>query len=437
MRSRASPTSTTPDIAAAEREPASARRHVRRLMLFFALAYLVEGVGQVGVGIIGQPLNFFLKGLGWTPVRISLSLAVLNLPWVIKPVWGLISDFVPLFGYRRRAYLVLANLAATAAYGWIALDGAPDHLVLALTLTAFAMAIASTLCGALLVENGQRYAASAAFVAQQWLWFNVATVATALAGGLLVQTLPAGAALRAAAAVAAVTPLLAVGGALALVDEQRTRVDWTELRRTSRALLRALASRRLLVIGGFLFFYNFSPGFGTPLYFHLTDTLRFSQAYIGTLSAIGSAGWIGGALLHRLFLRDLSSRALLNVSLLGGTLATLAYLLLRGPQSAAAIYFLNGAASMIAYVASLTLAADYCPERSEGFVFAALMSVTNLAAPLGDSIGAFLYEHAFGGALAPLIVVSAAATASVFLLVPLLRLGDKRQGEPVGSSPPA
>ena len=94
------------------------------------------------------------------------------------------------------------------------------------------------------------------------------------------------------------------------------------------------------------------------------------------------------------------------------------------------MYFLGGVAGMIANVATLTLAADYCPKRSEGFVFAAMMSVTNLATPLDDTIGSLLYEHVFDRALAPLILVSAGATALVFLLVPLLRLGDKPQGEP-------
>ena len=37
-----------------------------------------------------------------TPVTISAALAMLDMPWVIKPLWGAISDFVPLFGYRRR-----------------------------------------------------------------------------------------------------------------------------------------------------------------------------------------------------------------------------------------------------------------------------------------------------------------------------------------------
>ena len=80
---------------------------------------------------------------------------------------------------------------------------------------------------------------------------------------------------------------------------------------------------------------------------------------------------------------------------------------------------------MITNIATLTLAAEHCPARSEGFAFAALMSVINLATPLHDTIGAFLYDHVFHQALAPLIIVSAVFTAAIFPLVPLL---DRARG---------
>ena len=59
---------------------------------------------------------------------------------------------------------------------------------------------------------------------------------------------------------------------------------------------------------------------------------------------------------------------------------------------------------------------------AEGFAFAALMSVTNVATPLADTSGAYLYDHVFDGRLAPLIVVSAAFTAFVLVLIPLFRI---------------
>ena len=73
-------------------------------------------------------------------------------------------------------------------------------------------------------------------------------------------------------------------------------------------------------------------------------------------------------------------------------------------------------------IASLTLAAATCPRRAEGFAFAGLMSVMNLADLASTTVGAWLYDDVFAGRLGPLIIVSAASTAFALVLVPLLRL---------------
>ena len=49
-----------------------------------------------------------------------------------------------------------------------------------------------------------------------------------------------------------------------------------------------------------------------------------------------------------------------------------------------------------------------------------MMSIFNLTGPLADTLGSALYEHVFGQHLLPLILVSAATTALVFLLIPLM-----------------
>jgi hypothetical protein len=59
------------------------------------------------------------------------------------------------------------------------------------------------------------------------------------------------------------------------------------------------------------------------------------------------------------------------------------------------------------------------------------MSITNLASVLADNVGALLYQHVFSSRLAPLILVSAAFTAFAWILIPLLRLGDKQQGRAI------
>ncbi len=397
-------------------------RAVARLMLFFAIVFTVEGIGQARVGIILQPLTFYLKENGWTPLQVTAYFGVLNIPWIIKPLYGLVSDFVPLFGYRRTSYLLLASAVAAGAYAGVALLSDPGEFALLLLLTSFAMATASTLCGALLAEKGQGFDQTSRFVSQQWLWFNVAIMASAFAGGALVEHLSASAALKVAAAIAAVAAIVVLLATPLLLEEPRSKIGRQEFRNTLQGIIAALKSRSLLLVAAFLFLYSFAPGFGTPLYYHMTDRMGFSQAYIGMLGSIAAAGWIAGAVVHRWLLRRTSPSALLYLSIVLGTASAASFLLMTDEFSAALINFANGVAAMIAIIATLSLAARHCPSRAEGFAFAGLMSISNLAEIFSINAGAFLYEHVFDNRLGPLIVVSAASTAFALILVPWLGL---------------
>src|SRR5258708_28137803 len=104
--------------------------------------------------------------MGRTPVQSPAYLAILNFPWIIKPVFGLVSDFIPLFGYRRKSYLILSSICGVAAYAWIAPLAEPSEFALLLVLTSYAMATSSTLCGALLAEHRQRFPLSSTFLSQ-------------------------------------------------------------------------------------------------------------------------------------------------------------------------------------------------------------------------------------------------------------------------------
>jgi MFS family permease len=396
--------------------------HVRRLMLFFATVYVVEGIGQGRVGIVYQPINYYLKEIGWTPFEVTAYFALFNFAWVIKPAYGLVSDFVPLFGLRRKSYLIISSLLAAASYAWITRLSAPSEFAPLLVLTSYALAMASTLCGALLAEKGQKLGLSSAFVNQQWLWFYIAVMASSFVGGELVQHMTALGSLQAAAAIAAVAPLAMLLATLYLLDEEKTPVNRTEMLRTLKGTIAALTSKKLYVVAAFLFLYTFAPGFGTPLYYYMTDELKFSQSYIGILGAIASAGWIVGALGHRWFLGSMSTKNQLYLSIVLGTLSAASFLLLKGELSAAIVNFANGVALMIATISTLTLAAEYCPRRAEGFAFAGLMSIMNLADVFSTNVGAFLHDKVFDSHMAPLIVVSATATAICAVLVPLLRL---------------
>ncbi len=408
------------------------RAHHRRLFFLFALAYFAQGIGQAG-GLISQPLSYYLKqGLGLNAAEVADYLAVLTLPWIIKPLYGLVSDFIPLFGYRRKTWLMLVNL--TAATGFLWLSGLTDAgtIVVALTLTAFGTAASDVIIDALMVENGERTGLTARFQGVQWMWFRLAAIVTALGGGAIAAAFAPASALHVAATLVMLAPIAVLTAAYLLVREPRAVIDLNEFRETTASLVAAFRSPTLRLAAGFLALWCFSPGFGTPMYYHMVDTLGFDQQFIGRLGALSAAGaFIGAWLFARVFAdRSVAFRALFSI--VAAFAGILSYLSIAQPHAQASLIAgpLNigfGLVSQIGMLTILTLAAGACPRRAEGFVFAALMSLYNGVEQLSAIAGARLYQHVFDRQLAPLLWVAAVCFLLCLALVPALRRLEARR----------
>ena len=80
---------------------------------------------------------------------------------VIKPVYGFLSDSVPLFGYRRRSYLALAGVLGSAS--WLSLGFAvatPLQACVALTCTSLGVAVSDVVVDSIVVAKARDAQAS-------------------------------------------------------------------------------------------------------------------------------------------------------------------------------------------------------------------------------------------------------------------------------------
>ncbi len=126
------------------------------LAIVFASVYFfsMNGLGALP----GLAINFLLKDkAGLTPSQLAYFQAVTLIAWVIKPLWGMISDLFPIFGSRRKSYLVLTSLCAAAC--WLILALLPDPsiaapLLILLTLIYMAYAFQDVVSDGLMVETG-------------------------------------------------------------------------------------------------------------------------------------------------------------------------------------------------------------------------------------------------------------------------------------------
>ena len=80
-------------------------RDAQRLAILFAVVYFAQGMWYLP----NQTLTIVLKERGLSAGQVADFFFVSTIPWLIKPVYGLVSDFFPLLGRRRKSYLLLTS----------------------------------------------------------------------------------------------------------------------------------------------------------------------------------------------------------------------------------------------------------------------------------------------------------------------------------------
>jgi MFS family permease len=398
------------------------RVNVARAAFFFGLVYFSQGICQVPA-LINQPLRqYLMHARGFTTTQVADFIFIVGLPWVIKPAYGLLSDFFPIFGYRRKSYLLLLNLMASAAFFCVSTIESVDMLLIMLTLTGVGVAASDVVVDAMMVQAGQQTGRNRLFQGAQWFSYYTAAIVSGLVGSAIIRAhgTPAGA-LRTAALIAMCVPFFVATLSWLFVKEPRAVRNVAEFKATSKALLFAFTDGRLWLIVVFLALLHFHPGVVTPLYVHLEKNVGLPHAFQAILDMSRSAGAAVGALVFMILMSGrMSMRMTAVIGIILGVLGWLGLLLIEGKSSAVAAYSFRGFSYMIMSLAQLALAAEVCPRRVEAVVFAALMSVNNLSMQYSDKIGAKLYDGVFQHRIEPLIWMSAAFTAVAIFLVPLL-----------------
>src|SRR6266852_3017809 len=290
----------------------------QRLAILFAVVYFAKGMWSLP----NLSLTITLKERGLSAGQVATFFSFGIIPWLIKPVYGLLSDCVPLFGRRRKSYLLLTS--ALAAGAGLAMGLAAPHsywwLVGLITVMGLGLAFTDVLVDALMVENGKPRGLTGAFQAVQWAAIYTAAVLVGVLGGFLAERRS----LSAAFTLAALFPLISFSMTLFVVHDPPARADRKAFRQTMAAVREAVGGRDLWIVAGAIFYAPLS--------------------------------------------RRVPLKRLINVSIGAGVAGLLAYLLYRDAWSAVVIDIVFGCVGMITQLAFL--AAKACPRRVEATFFA-------------------------------------------------------------------
>lgn len=420
-------TSTSQALNPANSTTASSALAQDQLYIYFVLAYLAQGISSQ-FGLIAQPVQFFLmKSMALSAAGVSLVAAAMMLPWILKPLYGVLSDTMPLFGYRRKSYLVAAHVLAVIGLCCVSATGA-SYLVLAgLLLIAFAMSLATALMLGLAAEKGNDNSKTGHYVTAQSFYYYFGNIAAVLIGGFLCQSLLPAAALR-FASLLAVVPVLALSYlSIRMVHEHKTSFSTESSRGVWRSIKHAIRERGLWLVGLFAACWNFTPSFGVPLYFHESNNLVFEQSMIGQLSAWNALGMMIGAVVYRDLIKrlDLKPRLYLVISL--WAVSIFSYVWLSSPLSGYFIEIFRGCCNTVEILCLYELAACCCNSRNAVSIMALILAARNIANELGTLIGGSLFTYAFDNQYFPLVFVGMITPVLSAFLVPHMVRNRNRQ----------
>ena len=372
------------------------------------LVYFVQGA----LGLSRLATSFFLKDeLHLDPAQLSLLTGAATLPWLVKPLWGFLSDSVPIAGYRRRSYLVLAGVTGTC--GWLALATVVDSPALALAAllaTSLSTAVSDVVVDSLVVERSRHAPAATAGSLQSLCWgaSSVGAICTALYSGSLVQTYGTHPVFLATACfpilTAAVAPLVRDSPPAGLGAQAKP--SWASIRGQVDRLVSAGRQRSVWAPAVFLFLWQAAPSPDSALFFFTTSQLHFTPEFLGKARLAGALASLAGVGLYNYGgLKRVSIRTIFTwCALLGSTLGMTQLILVTGLNRqwgiSDQVFALSDtvvltALGQVSFMPTLVLAARMCPPGVEATLFAALMSVFNAAGVASGAAGAAL-TWAFG-----------------------------------------
>ena len=400
----------------------------------FGLLYFVQGIVEPTDGLLSQPIKSLLRNWGYSAASTAWFIAILSIAWTIKPLYGLLTDFVPLAGSRRRSYLLLttavASISLTVVY---LLPLTTDRAVLLLLLllpASVAIAFSDVVIDAMMITAGQPRGMTGRLQSIQWTSMYAATIVTGIAGGALSQWGMQQAGFLVAGLCCGVS-LLAVwflvrerGGA---PPSARSNVAGKKFA-PSHAIAemgQTLREPGIAAIGAFLFLWSFNPFSSTVLYYYSIEALHFSEQFVGTLTSWHAVGLLTGSVLYGAICRMIPMPWLIHGSIVTGILATIAYWGYRDATSGVLISIAAGVVYAIGSLIQLDLAARVCRPGTAGTTFALLMALTNLSAALSQGFGGSIYEAmaqrwGYASAFQILVALGAFSTALCWLLLPFL-----------------
>lgn len=382
----------------------------KRLDIITALTYFFQGC----LGLVGLAIPLYYKSLGLTVAQIATILAIIGIPWYIKIIFGMITDNYPLFGYKRKSYVILSALISLT--GWLILLNitSPTYgiLVLAGLLYTTGYCFRDVVVDAKVAEHSKKDAEAKHYQVISLGFRALGAVITGVVGGFLIDKFGFFIIFK----IMCFVQLIILGAGFFMDDVKviiKKKINI--IRGIIEPIKEFVKDQQLRVLSLFLFLGMFSPGLGIAFLFYMKQH-NISTTFLGVLVSIGSASAVVGTLLYNKFFKKLPIKKVLYASVIIGAFTTFLIWFYYIKWFAILDTIIGGIIAMILYIPLMTLFMKLASRtKHQGTTYAIVASISNLTGAGAGILGGWLFDRI---GFLPLIIVSSLTT---FLCFPVIK----------------
>ena len=392
--------------------------------------YFVQGI----LTLSRLAVSFFLKDeLLLSPVQMSAIIGIGTIPWMIKPLYGFISDSLPLFGYHRKPYIVLSGIIGCAA--WVCLGTVVNNsstATIMIILTFLSLAISDVIVDSNVVERARSESEAKIGSLQSLCWGSsaVGALCTAYFSGLLLEYFTT----RTVFLITALFPLI-VSSVAWFIAEQPIDKDAKKSNNIKNQLLQirqAITQKVIWLPTLFIFIWQATPNADSAFFYFTTNELHFQPEFLGRVRLVTSFASLLGVWAFQRYFKTVPFRIIFSWGIFVSTaLGMTTLLLVTHTNRLLGIddhWFSLGDSLIITVIGQvlfmpiLVLSTKLCPPGIEATFFALIMSVFNLGGTVSYALGSIMMkwlgitEHQFDSLWLLIIITNCSSLIPIFFI---------------------
>jgi len=368
-------------------------------ILAIALVYFVQGI----IGLSSLAITFYYKDtLHLEPSELSFLGSITTIPWIIKPLYGFISDTYPLLGYKRKGYLILSGLLSSSS--WLTMSYLVNNnydikyiSIFLLTLSSLGIAFSDVLVDAIVVTKSKNKELSSSLQSICWTSSSIGSIISSYSSGFLLEKYG----ISWIFSLTALLPLITAFVGLYIKDDKvinnNTYIYINKYNEQFNLIIASFKNKEILYPLLFMFLWQATPSSGNSLFYFETNVLNFNPEFFGRLSLVSSISSVIGIYLYNNYLKNISYKKYFKYITIYGFLFSLTPLILVSrtnellglPDKMFAIGddIILTILGQIGFMPILVLAAKISPQNIEASFYATIMSLNNLSSMISSITG--------------------------------------------------